>query len=79
MCMNLCDCGCERSALEQQQVGDKCKGCTKCGASNPASECRERKRERSAALEQQVGEMGAQLRQLAALRHELTVLAAANE
>ena len=43
------------------------------------SECRERKRERSAALEQQVGEMGAQLRQLAALRHELASLAAANE
>ena len=59
---------------------DKCNCCTTCNPWKPWTfECRERKRERSAALEQQVGEMGAQLRQLAALRHELSVLAAANE
>lgn len=40
---------------------------------------RERKRERCAALEAQVDEMSAQLRQLASLRGELASLAAANE
>ena len=59
---------------------DNCTCCTTRSPRKPWElECRERKRERSAALEQQVGEMGVQLRQLAALRHELSVLAAANE
>lgn len=41
--------------------------------------CRERKRERGAALEARVSQMDAQLRQLAALRGEMASLAALNE